>query len=220
MPVVLLNRPFAVDDVNTTSLYKYDELRYGPKPMRFIRFANDQAHNLGQMPMPEGNVKLYQEQIDERLSFVGSTDMKYIPVNGEVELNLGPARLVAIKLHQMAFETRNYQFDPNGNVVGWDELRTWRIDIDNARSGPAHCEILRDFSTPYWTVQMDDPGVVYERHDATRARLRVTVPPQTRRSLSYTVTRFNGTRIQVALDAPEETARLENSETTLKSKAY
>jgi len=200
---------FAAHDVNVTSLYKYDESRYGGQPVRFVRFANDRAHNLGQTPIPGGNVKIYQSQINRSLSFVGSTDMKYIPINDEIELNLGPARLVAIKPKLMSFETANHRFDGDKNVAGWDELRTWRMDIDNARSGPVDCEILRDLGKSLWTIQVHDPGAVYEKHDALRVRFRLTVPPRSRQSLRYTVTTFNGTRAQEF----DETAHAQSSDT-------
>jgi len=104
-------------------------------------------------------------------------------------------------------------------VAGWDEVCAWRIDIDNARPGPVDCEILRDFASNDWMLQLDDPGMSYERHDVTRARFRVTVPAQARRSLSYTVTRFHGTRTQVMKKTAEGTVGVANKDMILKSKA-
>ncbi len=92
------------------------------------------------------------------LSYVGGTGIKYIPVNEEVELNLGPARLVTVEPKLMDFKTENYVFDTKNNVAGWDEVRTWKIEITNTRTLPIEVEITRGFGTAYWTLQLDEPG--------------------------------------------------------------
>jgi hypothetical protein len=86
---------FDVEDIEVESLYKYDEQRWGNQTIRFVKFANDEEHNLGETPIPNGDVKIYGKADSEGyLSYVGGTNIKYIPVDEEVELNLGPARLV------------------------------------------------------------------------------------------------------------------------------
>ncbi|MHC5075431.1 MAG: hypothetical protein ACYTFM_03255, partial [Planctomycetota bacterium] len=89
---------FDVEDIKVKSLYKYDEERWGNNTIRYVSFMNDEEHNLGQTPIPDGTVKIYSKADSEgHLSYVGGTEIKYIPVNEEVELNLGPARLVKVE---------------------------------------------------------------------------------------------------------------------------
>jgi hypothetical protein len=183
---------FEAEDIKVQSLYKYDEERWGPQTIRFIAFTNDEEHNLGQTPIPNGNVKIYN-QADSKgyLSYVGGTDIKYIPVNEEVELNLGAARLVKVEPTLMDFKTENYVYDRKGNISGWDEERTWKIGITNTRELPIEIEITRGFGTAYWTLQS---GVPYEKHDATHARLKVNLEPRSKRTFGYTVTTCHGVR--------------------------
>ncbi len=61
---------------------------------------------------------------DGHLSYVGGTDVKYIPVDEDVELNLGSARLVKVEPVLMNLETSNYLFDNKRNIAGWDEVRS------------------------------------------------------------------------------------------------
>ncbi|MBN2183495.1 MAG: hypothetical protein JW715_16410 [Sedimentisphaerales bacterium] len=183
---------FEADDIEIESLYKYDENRWGNQTIRFVKFANDTEHNLGKTPIPDGNVKIYSLTNEQGyLSYVGGTNIKYIPVNEEVELNLGPARLVEIEPVLMDFKTANYLFDPNENITGWDEIRSWKIDITNTRTLPVEIEITRDFGTAYWTLESQ---TLYEKHDITRARFNLDIEPRTKSSFEYTVTTYHGMR--------------------------
>ncbi len=196
---------FEAEDVNVTSLYKYDEERWDNQTIRFVSFANDKKHNLGEMPIPNGTVKIYS-QADEPvspsasrggqgyLSYVGGTGIKYIPVNEEVELNLGPARLVKVEPKLMDFKTDNYVFDHKGEISGWDEIRSWQIEITNTRELPIEIEITRGFDTAYWTLQADIP---FEKHDATHARFKLNLEPRIERTFEYTVTTYHGLREEV-----------------------
>ncbi len=183
---------FEVEDIAVESLYKYDEERWGNQAIRFVKFANDDKHNLGQTPIPNGDVKIYSHADEQGyLSYVGGTSIKYIPVDEEVELNLGPARLVEIEPKLMDFKTENYRFDRRGNISGWDEIRTWKIEITNTRTLPIQIEITRGFGTAYWTLQSETP---YEKHDATHARFMLELEPRSKQTFSYTVRTYHGTR--------------------------
>jgi len=182
---------FEAEDIKVKSLYKYDEERWGPQTIRFVSFANDEEHNLGDTPIPNGTVKIYSQAGQGYLSYVGGTDIKYIPVDEEVELNLGPARLAKVEPILMDFKTDNFMFNKRGNVAGWDEIRTWKIDITNTRTLPIKIEITRGFGTAYWTLQADIP---YKKHDATHARFNVELQPRSKRTFAYTVTTYHGVR--------------------------
>ena len=183
---------FEAEDIGVESLYKYDEERWGNQAIRFVKFVNDEKHNLGQTPIPNGDVKIYS-QADEQgsLSYVGGTSIKYIPVEEEVELNLGPARLVKVEPRLMDFKTENYIFDSKGNISGWDEIRTWKIEMTNTRTLPIQIEITRGFETAYWTLQSETP---YEKHDATHARFTLELEPRSKKMFEYTIRTYHGTR--------------------------
>jgi len=188
---------FEAEDIDVESLYKYDEERWGGEAIRFVTFANDDEHNLGETPIPNGTVRIYG-RADEQgfLSYVGGTDVKYIPVDEEVELNLGPARLVKVEPKLMEFKTDNYVFDNRGNISGWDEIRTWKIEMTNTRTLPIEVEITRGFGTAYWTLQTD---VSYEKHDATHARFELNLEPRRQQAFEYVVTTYHGQREQTII---------------------
>ncbi len=186
---------FEVEDIPVKSLYKYDEERWGNQTIRFISFANDEEHNLGETPIPDGTIKIYS-QVDEQgfLSYVGGTSVKYIPVNEEIELNLGPARLVEIEPKLMDFKKDNFVFDRRRNISGWDEIKTWKIEITNTRMLPIEIEITRRIDAPYWMLQADIP---YEKYDARRVRFKINLEPRSQRTFEYTVRIYHGERKEV-----------------------
>ncbi|MEN6425802.1 MAG: DUF4139 domain-containing protein [Phycisphaerales bacterium] len=186
---------FEANDVPVASLCKYDEERWGDRTIRFLSFANDKEHKLGETPIPDGAVRIYSRADEQgRLSYVGGMDVKYIPVGEEVELELGPARLIEVKPILMDFRTGNHAFDTKGDVNGWDEVRTWKIEVVNAHTLPVKVEITRGFETPYWTLKLTNGDAAYRKHDATHARFELTVPPHQTQVFEYEVTTYHGVR--------------------------
>jgi len=79
--------------VPVVNLYKFERERYGKSVVRFLSFKNDEEHNLGQTPIPGGLLKVYRDVGDKgHLSYTGQSSFKYIPVDEDVELNLGGTR--------------------------------------------------------------------------------------------------------------------------------
>lgn len=202
---------FEADDIPVTSLYKYDEERWGTEPIRFVSFANDAestAGGLGETPLPDGDVRIYSRIDDQKhLVYVGGTETKYIPVGEKVELNLGPARLVKVEPVLMDVRTENHTFDNRGNVTGWDEVCTWKIEIANARTLPVEIEITRGFDTPQWELHLLGQTATYEKYDLTHARFKLTVGPRSKEVLTYTVTTYHGTREQVLIQREQNSRR-------------
>ena len=185
---------FEIPGIPVTSLYKYDEERWGSAPVRFVAFANDEEHELGQTPLPDGRVRIYRQVNEQQnLSYVGGADVKYIPVDEDVELNLGPARQVVVEPKLMGLRTDHYLYDRGGNVAGWDEIREWSIEVDNTREISVKVEVTRTVPTTYWKL---DPGPEsgFAKHDANHARFTIELPARSKRTINYTLTTYHGTR--------------------------
>ena len=198
---------FDADDIPVKSLYKYDEDRYGSETVRFVSFANDVEHELGETPIPEGSITIYRTvNARQNLSYVGQSDFKYIPVNEDVELNLGTSRLVKIEPTLMDTKTENYTFDKKRNITGHDKIEIWRIKATNTRDIPVDLEITRNLETSTWKIEppADNVIVTYKKHDKTRARFTLTVPPQTETMFTYTVIKYQGQREEAYIKKLQE----------------
>ena len=186
---------FEVADIPVESLYKYDEDRWGGETIRFVSFTNDEEHKLGATPIPDGNVKIYRQINDQgNLSYVGGSNTKYIPVDEDVELQLPAAQEVKIEPKLIDLQTENYVFDSRGDINGWDELRHWQVTVNNTRTLPVKVEVTRGFDTAYWTLEITGGEVVYQKHDATRARFTLEVGRRTKQIFTYKVRTYHGKR--------------------------
>jgi hypothetical protein len=162
-----------------------------------LSFANDEEHKLGETPLPDGMVRIYGRADEQgHLSYVVGMGVKYIPVGEEVEWELGPARLVEVRPTLLDYRTANYRFDAKGDISGWDEVRSWKIEIANTRALPVKVEVTRGFDTPYWTLKLTSGAPAYRKHDATHARFELTVPPRQTQVFEYEVTTYQGVREQ------------------------
>jgi hypothetical protein len=186
---------FDVDQVPVVNLYKYEEERYGPAAFRFLNFKNDKEHKLGDTPIPGGTLKVYRTADDKgQLSYVGQSAFKYIPVDEDVELNLGPVGDVVVESRLMDFKTDNYRFDRNRNISGWDEIRTFKIEVKNTREIPAKIEIQRNFNTPYWTLGKSGDFGQFEKVDVDTVKFTLTLEPRSAKKFEYVLTTYHGER--------------------------
>ena len=185
---------FMAPDVPVKNLYRYEEERYGPSTVRFISFANDRKHNMGSEPIPGGLVKVFRDTGDEGyLSYVGERDTKYIPMGGEVNLNLGPSERVSVIPTLMDYRTDNYEWKDD-LITGWDEHRTVRIKIANYRGMPVKIEIRRNFPVTAWQLDSNSDPDRYKVVDADTVQYTLDLPPNGRKVITYNVTWHQGSR--------------------------
>ena len=183
------------DEVAVVNLYKYEQNRYGGKVMRFLSFKNDEDHNLGETPIPGGMLKVYRSLDDGHLSYTGQSAFKYIPVDEDVELNLGAVADVVVEPKLMNFATANYRFH-KGNVNGWDEIRKFQVEVRNAREIPVKVEIKRNFNTTYWDLEKKGDFGKFEQVDKDTVKFTLELKPNSKEKFEYTLTTYHGERTE------------------------
>ena len=188
---------FDVDAVPVVNLYKYEEQRYGPRVVRFLSFKNDEEHELGDTPIPGGLLKVYRTADNKgHLSYTGQSSFKYIPVDEDVELNLGPVANVVVEPKLMDYRTDNYRFDRHRNVSGWDEIRTFRVEVRNTRDIGVKVEIRRNFDTQYWKLQKNGDFDEFEQIDLDTVKFTLGLQPRSTGQLEYVLTTYQGVRAE------------------------
>jgi len=186
---------FKADEIPVESVYKYDPSRWGGETIQFLSFTNDKKHKLGDNALPEGDMRIFRD-IGEagRLTYVGTTAAKYIPVNEKVELDLGPTPYVKIEPVVTDVKTDSYRFDRDGNVGGWDDIGTMKVTITNTREIAISVEYFQKFDSQYWTLKRGDEAGTYEREDLNTAKFTLKLTPRSKTIFEYTTTLFQGTR--------------------------
>jgi hypothetical protein len=184
-----------MDQVPVVNLYKYEDERYGPGAVRFLSFKNDQEHKLGETPIPGGMLKVYRGVGDNgHLSYTGQSSFKYIPVDEDVELNLGAIADIVVEPKLMDFKTENYRFDRNGNVNGWDEIHTFKIEVRNTRDINVKVEIKRNFNTQYWDISNSGDFGAFEKVDLDTVKFTLDLQPRSARQFEYVLRTYHGVR--------------------------
>jgi len=186
---------FDVDEVPVINLYKYEQERYGNSVVRFLSFKNDKEHKLGDTPIPGGMLKVYRNVGDKgHLSYTGQSSFKYIPVDEDVELNLGQVANVVVEPTLMDFRTENYRFDRRGDVSGWDEVRTFKVEVKNTREIPVKIEIQRNFDTSYWKLEKSGDLGAFEKVDLDTVKFTLSLQPRSAKKFEYVVRTYHGIR--------------------------
>ncbi|UCD00019.1 MAG: DUF4139 domain-containing protein [Phycisphaerales bacterium] len=186
---------FDVEAVPVVNLYKYETERYGPSVVRFLSFKNDQEHELGQTPIPGGRLKVYRDVGDQgHLSYTGQSDFKYIPVDEDVELNLGTVADIVVEPKLMDFKTENYRFDSRRNISGWDEIRTFKVEAKNTRDIGVKVEIQRNFGTQYWDIRNSGDFGRFEKVDLDTVKYTLDLQPRSSQTFEYVIRTYHGVR--------------------------
>ena len=186
---------FKTKGVPVTNLYKFEEDRYGASVVRFLSFKNDKEHKLGDTPIPDGVIKVFRT-VDEQahLSYTGQAGFKYIPVDEDVELNLGVAPDVRVKPKLMKYATANYAFDRKGNIDGFDEITSFKVEVENFRDIPVRVEVARNFPNQFFELEKSGDLGKFEKVDMDTVKFTLDLKPHSKREFQYIHTQYHGTR--------------------------
>lgn len=191
---------FVKDDVPVVNLYKYEEKRFNKSVVRFLSFKNDKKHHLGETPIPGGTLRAFRKTggniAGGTLTYEGQSAFKYIPVDEDVELNLGPIATIIVEPKVMNFKTDNFRFDRNGNISGWDEIREIKVEMKNTRPLPVKIEITRNIPVTAWEIKRSGDCGDYEKVDLDTIKFTQTLAAQSKKEFRYVLTTRHGTRAE------------------------
>jgi hypothetical protein len=177
-------------DVPVVSYYKFEREQWGDQVLRFYRFKNDKENKLGHEPLPDGDVKAFRFVTNDKLyAFVGRTNVKYIPIGEQVEMNLGNDQEVLCKPTLMNWEKTDIRFDHNGAVAGWTVKETWQVEVQNSKDIDVTLDVRRNFGGD-WLLAAD---AKYEKVDAAKVKFILPLKSHEQQKLAYEVTTRYGT---------------------------
>ena len=169
-------------------LYRMRAHQYGPRPVRFFVWKNDEEHGLGDSPLPNGTVRVFRRNGKDGLSYLGEQLVRYVPVRAPIEVNLGADDLVVYETKRVGVERFNFTFNKHNRVHGWDERSQWVDEIRNYRGKPIRFELRR-----IWQGDVElstEPAV--KLFDYRTMDVAFDVPARGRSSLSATALVHHG----------------------------
>jgi hypothetical protein len=181
---------FSAPEVPIVSYYKFEKEQWDDQVMRFYRFKNDKDSKLGNEPLPDGGVMAFRSVTPDGLfGFVGRTNVKYIPVGEDVEMELGNDREIMVKPTLMDWQKLDIRFDQWGGVVGWTIKETWQFELQNSKDIDVMLEIRRNFAGD-WDLKTD---AKYEKVDAGKVKFVLPLKSRDKKTFTYEVTTRYGT---------------------------
>jgi hypothetical protein len=132
------------DGVKFATVYRLRAHQYGPRPVRFFLWKNDEEHGLGGSPLPDGRLRVLRRNADEGLSVLGEEVVSYVPIQAPIEINLGPDDRVDCETVAGGTRRYDFRFDHRpARVVGWTEETKWQDRVRNSRDREIVFELQR-----------------------------------------------------------------------------
>jgi len=147
--------------IKIDTIYRYRPREYGNILARVLSFNNDKKSALGEAPLPEGQIQIYQKNQQGSLTYIAGLALKYTSVGDKVELNTGVDPDIYFKLVNlknwrdniwMHYRKGNLyrrvgdghlQIDHNSTVAGWNEHRVYSQHLRNFTDKAIKLEIRR-----------------------------------------------------------------------------
>ncbi len=180
------------DGVKIDVSYEYNPIKYGGGTVKFYKFKNDADHRIGEVPLPEGQWYVYSGDTRGGMRFQGSWQHKYVPIGEDVELNLGSDGLVIVEERQMDLTRTNFEFNDDGNVIGYDIVETREIEVRNSRPRPVPMKITLKYGTNDW--EATDATVAFRKVDRETLEWKFDAPALDKQVIRYKFTTRTGSR--------------------------
>ena len=137
---------------------------------------NTDANHLG-MPLPAGRLRLYRQEADGRMQFVGESTVQHTPANQALNVTSGNSFDLTAKQRQTDFLV-----DSNNHVIN----ESFEVTLANAKSQPVVIHVIEHMNrSQNWSVVAK--STEFEKRDSSTIDFPITVPASGNATLSYTV---------------------------------
>ena len=184
---------FHCRDLPAVNIYRCEQHKSAPQTVRFLVLKDTGPDILGDKNLPPGPVTIYKNAPNNSLAFISRTDLHRTRPGRPIELNLGPATDVRVRVTLTNLSTTGHTFDRTRNLSGYNQIRQFHVEAKNTRKLPVRVQVRRTFDTPYWAVHQHDDHAHLRKLDADTADFTLTLPPQSTRKFAYTLTTCHGT---------------------------
>jgi len=139
-----------------------------------VSFENSQANNLG-MPLPKGTVRVYKEDSQGKLQFIGEDSIEHTPKDENVRLFLGYAFDIAV-------EKKTIEDEKVGETC---TRKTYEVSIRNHKNEDITLTVVQ--KAPYTTNEIVKTSHTYNKKDAYTFEFAVPVKANGEETLTYTI---------------------------------
>jgi hypothetical protein len=169
--------------------YRYDQRKYGAKPVKIYNLKNDGKSKLGETPLPDGSIRVFRNvKGSDDLSYLGQATTKYVPIDSEFEINLGTDDMITLERKKLEHQVLNLSFDRWSRVNGWDQVEKLSAEITNFDKQTRTVLVRRYFSGDFdIKFPSDFPGKI-KKENANTYLLTFEIKPGEKFKYEYRVT--------------------------------
>jgi len=140
------------------------------------QIKNTQANHLG-MPLPAGRIRIYREDADGQMEFIGESMINHTPAEDTVRITTGSA-------FDVKGRRRQTDFHINQNAHDLDE--SFEITLTNQKSEPVKVRVVEHMNRgENWEIQ--EKSADYTQIDSHTLEFPVDVPAKGEAKLDYSV---------------------------------
>ncbi len=166
---------FPSANVKTKKIFTYDGARYESKVRVELEFKNSESAGLG-MPLPQGKIRVYKEDVDKALEFVGEDRINHTPKNEKVRVFLGNA-------FDIVGERKKTDFKKISDDITEE---SYQIKLRNHKEEAVEVVVVEHlYSYTEWEIR--ESTFEYEKKDANTIEFKIHLDKDQEVVLNYTV---------------------------------
>ena len=163
----------ASENVPTKKVFYFDGRNQGTKVLVKLNFKNSESQGLG-LPLPKGTVRVYKEDSDGQLQFVGEDTIDHTPEDEEVNLYLGDAFDVV----------GEWKETESVNVAKGRYRNSYAIELRNHKDTAVEV-VVNEYVGSSWTVTAKSDE--FTKKNSSEIEFIVNVPANGSKTVTYTV---------------------------------
>lgn len=161
------------ENVPVKKIFYYDGSRQGNKVQTKLQFSNKEDQGLG-IPLPKGVVRVYKEDSQGKLQFIGEDSIDHTPKNEDTTLLLGNAFDI------VGERTRT----KNDNLSkGWYRT-SYEIELRNQKDEAVEV-VVHEYVGRSWEITQKSHN--YEKKSSSEIEFIVSIPANGLATVTYTV---------------------------------
>jgi hypothetical protein len=166
---------FPSTEVKVEKIFTYDGARDEKKVRVELEFENSEGAGLG-MPLPKGKIRVYKEDVDKALEFVGEDRINHTPKNEKVRVFLGNA-------FDIVGERKKIDFKKIRDDITEE---SYQIKLRNHKEEAIEVVVVEHlYAYTEWEIR--EATHSYEKKDAGTIEFKIRLAPDEEVVLSYTV---------------------------------
>jgi len=163
----------ASEEVPVKKIFYYDGRANGTKVQTKLNFKNSEAQGLG-LPLPKGKVRVYKEDSQGQLQFVGEDMIDHTPKDEEANLYLGDAFDIVGEWKQTDSTT----------IAAGYYRQSYEITLRNHKDTEVEI-VVHEYAGSSWEItKKSDP---FEKKTSNAVEFTVKVPANGSKTITYTI---------------------------------